>query len=64
MNDISTVYNIFQQALNDFNDAIQLKDTNAHTFFNRGNLLAMMKRYEEAEVDYSTGKCSLRYVRK
>ncbi|XP_077968120.1 uncharacterized protein LOC120326538 [Styela clava] len=43
-----------ERALDDFNDAIKYNNTNAHTFYNRGNLLNMLKRYKEAEMDYTT----------
>lgn len=46
----------FQRALEDFDNAIRINNKNAHTFYNRGNLLAMLQRYEDAELDYSTGK--------
>lgn len=45
------------QALEDFNEAIQVNPYSAHAYFNRANLYRSLGEYSQAEQDYKQGLC-------
>merc|ERR1712117_927464 len=40
-------------ALKDFGASVELNKYSSHTYFNRGNLFTSIRRYEDAEADYT-----------
>jgi tetratricopeptide (TPR) repeat protein len=50
------ILELYQEAVDDFNEVINLQPHNAHAFFGRGLAYKNMKKYEEAAEDFEKAK--------